>query len=89
MGHLRYVIEGPLWVSVLVFLMQDDVLYMRTTAAKWNIAGLFGPFAESFFFLLKKDGKKKTLSPIERPSVRYDFQQLFEFDSDASRLCAS
>ena len=34
MGHLRYVIEGPLWVSVLVFLMQDDVLYMRTTAAK-------------------------------------------------------
>ena len=51
--------RGPLWESLRVFLVPDDVLYMRTTAAKWNIAGLYGPFAELFFFLLKKDGKKR------------------------------
>ena len=51
--HLRYVIEGPLWVSVLI--------YMPTTAVKWNIAELCGPFAELFFFLLKKDGKERPL----------------------------
>ena len=37
----------------------DDVLYMRTTAVKWNIAGWCGPLAELFFFLLTKDGKKR------------------------------
>ena len=41
MDHLRYV-KGPLWVSVRAFLASDDVLYVRTTAVKWNIAGLYG-----------------------------------------------
>ena len=44
---------------MLVFCVKDDVLYMHTTAATWNIGGLHGPFAELFFFLLKKDGKKR------------------------------
>ena len=28
-------------------------------AVKWNIAGLYGPFAEFFFFVMKKDEKKR------------------------------
>ena len=63
-GHLRYVIEGPLWVSVLAFLVPGDVLCMRTNTVRWKIAGLYGAFADLFFFLLKKDGKKNP------PSIR-------------------
>ena len=69
MGHLRYVMEGPLWVPVRVFLVLDGVLYMRTTAVKWNIAGLYGPFAELFCILMKKDGKKRPL-PSEEEAKR-------------------
>ena len=82
-GHLRYVPEAPLNISVRVFFVPDDVLYMRTTAVNWNIAGLCGSFAELFFFHLKEDGKQKPLPPPERPSVGYDYRQLFGFDSDA------
>ena len=60
MDHLRRVTERA---SVREFLTSDDGLYMRTTAMKWNIAGLCGPFAELFFFLLKKDGKDRPLPP--------------------------
>ena len=41
MWNVRYMMEGPLWASVRVFLVHDDVLCMRTTAAKWQ--GCMGP----------------------------------------------
>ena len=61
------VFEGPLWASVRAFLVPDDVLCMRTTAEKWNAAGLYGPFAELYFVLLKKDVKNGPLPNSERP----------------------
>ena len=36
MWNVRYVMEGPLQVSVRAFLLPDDVLCMRSTASKWN-----------------------------------------------------
>ena len=54
------------------FLTSDDVLCMRTTGLKWNIARLYGPFAELFFFLLKKDEKEKPVPPPEWPRLRFD-----------------
>ena len=45
MWNVRYVLEFPLGVSVRVFLVPDDVLCVRTTAAQWNTAGLYGPFS--------------------------------------------
>ena len=45
-GNLRHVLEGPLWVSVRAFLVPGDVLCVRTTVEKWNIAGFYGPFAD-------------------------------------------
>ena len=51
MVNLRHVLEGSLWESVRAFLVLDDVLCMRTTAGKWNVAGLYGPCAEPNFFL--------------------------------------
>ena len=41
--NVRYVLEGTLWVSVRVFLLSDNVLHMRTTAVKWDIAGCMAP----------------------------------------------
>ena len=38
MWNVRYVLDGPLWVSVRVFLVSDDVLRMRMTAVKWKTA---------------------------------------------------
>ena len=70
-----------------VFLVPDDVLYMRTTAVKWNIAGLYGPFAELHFFLMKKDAKKGPVPPQEMLSVRYEHGQLIGFDRDACSSC--
>ena len=71
-GPFAILIRGPLWVSVRALLASDDVFYMRTTAVKWNIAGLYAPFAELF------DGK-------ERPRPPYDFRQIFGFNSGALR----
>ena len=56
MGHLR---RGPSLRIGARVLVPDDVLYMRTTAVRWNIAGLRGPVAELLFCLSKKDGKKR------------------------------
>ena len=82
------VIEDILWVTVRAFLVPDDVFCMRTTAVRWNIAGLYGPCAELFFFLMKKDGKNRPLPPSQRPRVRNNCGQIFGFDSEAlgSRL---
>ena len=65
--RLRQVIESPLLALVREFLTSDDVLNMRTTAVKWNTSVLYGPFAELFFFLLKKDGREKPVPPPEWP----------------------
>ena len=61
MWNVRHVLEGFLRVSVRVFLLQDDVLCMRTTAVKWSTAGLYGPSAELHYVLMKKDEKKSTV----------------------------
>ena len=45
------VIESPLWALVRDFLTSEDVLHMRTTGIKWNIARLYCSFAELFFLL--------------------------------------
>ena len=64
--RLRQVIESPLWALVRNFLTSEDVLHVRTTGIKWNIAWLYGPFAEFFFFLLEKDDDKRT--PVPPPN---------------------
>ena len=46
--------KSPLWVLVRDFLNSADVLVMRTTGLKWNVARLYGSFAEFRFFLIKK-----------------------------------
>ena len=48
---MRFVMEGPLWESVRAFLVPDDVLCMRSTAGKCNVAGCAGPMPNSVFFL--------------------------------------
>ena len=40
--RLRQVIESPLWALVRDFLTSEDVLCMRTTGMKWDIARLYG-----------------------------------------------
>ena len=52
---------ASLGVSVRAFLVPGDILYLCTTAVRWNIVALYGPCADFFFFLLKKDGKKRPL----------------------------
>ena len=37
-GQLRHVIESHLRIHIRVFLLPEDVVCMRTTAVKWNIA---------------------------------------------------
>ena len=78
---------GPPWDSIRVFLVPDGVLCMRTTARKWNVAGLCGPNAELCFFLTKEDVKHGPLLPSERPSMRYDHRQLFGFDPEVPLSC--
>ena len=51
---MRYVLEGLLGASIRAFLVLDDVLCMHTTVEKWNVAGLYKPFAKLCFFRLKK-----------------------------------
>ena len=60
---------------------------MRTTAAKWNEAMLYGSFAEHHFSDRKKDVKSCPMPPSARPGERYDYRQLFGFDRDAPRSC--
>ena len=43
--RFRQVIESLLWALVRDFLTSEDVLHVRTTGIKWNIARLYGPFA--------------------------------------------
>ena len=88
MWNVRYVLEGPLWVSVRIFLVPDDVLCVRTTAAKWNIAGLYGPFAELYFFLIKKRREEPQPSVLVWEVTRdIYYRQKFGFDLDASCTC--
>ena len=60
--NVRYGLEGLLSVAVRVFLVPDVVLCMRTTGRKWN--GLYRPFAELYFFLMKKDVESCSLPPF-------------------------
>ena len=78
---------GPPWDSVRAFLVPDDVLCMRTTAGKWNVAGLYGPFAELHFFLMREGVEHGPLLPSDRPSMRYDHRQLFGFDPKVPLSC--
>ena len=46
--NTRFVLEGLFGsASVRAFSVPDDVLCIRTTARKWNVAGLFGPLPNS------------------------------------------
>ena len=78
---------ASLAVSVRACLVPGAFLYLCTTAVRWNIVGLYGPCADLFFFLLKKDGKKRPLPPSERPRARYDYRQILGFDSEALGSC--
>ena len=69
---MRYVLEAPLWISVRVFLIPDDSLYMRTT----------GPSA--LFLSHEERWKVKIPSPSWRSSVRYYYRLLIGFESDTS-----
>ena len=81
MWNVRHVMEGPL--SVRKCLVPDDLLCVRTTAAKSNTAGLYGPFAEFHFVLLRNGVKHVPSSRSEKPNFRCDYRQLFGFDPDA------
>ena len=86
-GHLRYVIKGPLWVSVRVFLVLERCSFHAHDGSKMEHRWAVWPFADLFLFLMKKDGKKRPLPPSEWPRVRYDYRQFFGFDPDASWSC--
>ena len=53
--YLKEVIESPSWVLVRDFLSSADVLEMRTTGLKYNVAKLYGSFAELWFFPMKEE----------------------------------
>ena len=83
---LKQVIESPLWVLVRDFLSSADVLEMRTTGHKWNIARLFGSFAELWLFLFEKEEYDKSEPLPEWPSLRYDYRQIYGFDNGMFEL---
>ena len=56
---------ASLGVSARVSSVPDDVLNMRTTAVKWNIAGLHGPFAE-LLLPIEERWKEKNPSLLQR-----------------------
>ena len=58
---------------------------IRTTGIKWNIARLYGPFADLFFFLLKKDGKEEPVPAPEWPCLRYDYLHIYGLDAGILR----
>ena len=78
MWRLRQVIDGPLWALLRDFRTSEDVLYVRRTGIKWNVARFFGSFAEFFFFLLKKDGTAKPVPPPEWCRLRYAHLRLWD-----------
>ena len=55
------------WAWVRDFLSSEDVLQVRTTGIKRNIARLYGPFAELFFFAAEK--KVRSENPALLPSA--------------------
>ena len=84
--HLKQVIECPVWVLVCDFFSSADVLEMRTTGLKWNIARLYGSFTELWFFLAKKEENDKSEPLPEWPSLRYDYRQIYGFDNGILNL---
>ena len=44
---LSPIVSEYVWASVRAFLVPADVLCTRTTAGKWNVAGLYGPLPNS------------------------------------------
>ena len=62
-------IESPLLAWVRDFLTSDDVLCMHTTGIKWNIARLYGLFAELIFFLLMKEGTNENPTVLQNGQV--------------------
>ena len=54
--HMKQVLEGRLWEELPPFLdLSNDVLSVRTSAKKWNVASRYGPCSELFFLLRKKE----------------------------------
>ena len=78
--YLKQVIESPMSVLVRDFLSSADVLEMRTTGHKWNVARLFGSFAELWFFLMKKMDNDRSEPLPEWPSLKFDYRPVFGFD---------
>ena len=74
--------------SVLVrdFLSSADVLEMRTTGLKWNVAQLYGPIAELFFFLLGKDDQDKSVLRPEWPRLQLGYETIFMDSTPASSI---
>ena len=48
---------------------------------QWNVAGLYGPFAELYFLLMKKEFKSEPVPLLEKPTVKHNYRQLFGFDA--------
>ena len=59
MLQMKQVLEGLLWEEFLIFLDHHDVLRLRTSANKCNVASKYGPCGEVFFFLMEKEPNKK------------------------------
>ena len=97
--YLNQASESPLWITICDFLSTSDDLEVRATAQKWNVAKLYGPHAELFFFLLPKDDRDNSasrpewpeLQPSERPRVEVVRNSLDQVhDNGARRMaCAS
>ena len=79
---MRHVLEGFLWDSVRAFLVPDDILCMRTTARKCNVAGLHVRASCRTLLFLHEDLKNGPLPPPERPGMSYDYRKLFGFDRE-------
>ena len=68
------------------FLSTGDVLEMRTTGHKLNIARLYGPEAEMLFFLLAKDDRDNPASRPEWSELQSGYKQLFSLVRDSNSL---
>ena len=78
--YLKQVIESPLWILVCDFFTSADFLEMRTTGLKWNIARLYGSFAELWFFLMKEEANDQSEPLTEWPGLTFDYKQIYGFD---------
>ena len=68
MENLRQFWKGPAGKGV----GPDDVLGMRKTANRWNVASKHGPYGELFFIFITKEPNVEFEHSLDAPCVKYE-----------------